>query len=59
MRHDVKRETLGDLIVIDVCISCDDYPFLDSGLWHSAFHRLTIEDSERGHTSAQGEIDGN
>lgn len=32
LRHDVKTETLRDLIVIDVGISCDDYPFLDSGL---------------------------
>lgn len=50
MRRDENRKSLRDLIVIDVCISCDDYPFLDSCLWHSSFHRLTVrkqkEDSQ-------------
>lgn len=27
-----KIKTLRDLIVVDVCISCDDDPFLDSRL---------------------------
>lgn len=39
-------EALMDLIVIDVCISCYDDPFLDSRLWYSSFHRLTIREQK-------------
>lgn len=40
-----NRKALRHLVVIDVCISCDDDPFLDSRLWYSSFYRLT--DSEQ------------
>lgn len=36
-----NRKALRDLIVVDVCISCDDDPFLDSRLRYSSFHHLT------------------
>lgn len=38
-----NREAVRDLIVIDVCISWDDDPFLDSCFWNSSFHHLMSE----------------
>lgn len=43
-----RDEALIDLIVIDVCISCYDDPFLDPCLRYSSFHRLTIREQKEG-----------
>lgn len=48
---------LKDLVMVDVCISGDNDPFLDSCLRYASFHRLTnrkhIKSLQYSHLSAR------